>query len=70
MMRFRAPRALAPLLRIPLLIGHTGVSGAWLFYAPELDLYLTGTVDPLAWPAVPFQQVPRLVRQLGNADPR
>jgi hypothetical protein len=35
------------LLRIPLLIGQTGVSGSWLFYAPDLDLYTTGTVDQL-----------------------
>lgn len=64
MMRFQAPRLLAPLLRIPTLIGHTGSSGSWLFYAPESDLYVTGTVDQFAAPAVPFDKVPKLIRQM------
>ena len=64
MMRFQAPRLLKPLFPIPTLIGHTGASGSWLFYAPDSDLYLTGTVDQLTAPAVPFKKLPRLVRQI------
>ncbi|MFV8833580.1 serine hydrolase [Aquisalimonas sp.] len=64
MMRFQTPRLLRPFLTVPTLIGHTGVSGSWLFYAPDSDLYLTGTVDQLTAPAIPFRKLPRLVEQL------
>jgi D-alanyl-D-alanine carboxypeptidase len=67
MMRFQAPRFLRPFLSVPTLIGHTGASGSWLFYAPDSDLYLTGTVDQLNAPAVPFKKVPRLVGQMRSA---
>ena len=67
MMRFQAPRLLKPFLPIPTLIGHTGASGSWLFYAPDSDLYLTGTVDQLTAPAVPFKKLPRLVRRVRSA---
>lgn len=64
MMRFQTPRFLRPFLSIPTLIGHTGASGSWLFYAPDLDIYVTGTVDQLTAPAVPFKKVPRLLQRL------
>ena len=66
-MRFQAPRLLKPFLPIPTLIGHTGVFGSWLVYAPDSDLYLTGTVDQLTAPAVPFKKLPRLVGQIHSA---
>ncbi len=67
MMRFQAPKFLRPLFRrIPTLIGHTGVTGSWLFYAPESDLYITGTVDQLTAPAVPFKKLPSLVRRISS----
>ncbi|WP_019623368.1 serine hydrolase domain-containing protein [Thioalkalivibrio thiocyanoxidans] len=66
MMRFRTPRLLRPFFPVPTLIGHSGASGSWLFYAPEPDLYITGTVDQLKAPAVPFKQVPRLVQKISS----
>ncbi|QKT03590.1 beta-lactamase family protein [Ectothiorhodospiraceae bacterium 2226] len=64
MMRFQTPRVLKPFLSMPTLIGHTGATGSWLFYAPQLDIYITGTVDQLTAPAVPFKKVPRLLQGL------
>jgi D-alanyl-D-alanine carboxypeptidase len=64
MMRFRSPSLLKPFLSVPTLIGHTGASGSWLFYAPDSDLYITGTVDQLTAAAVPFRKVPGLVRRI------
>ena len=64
MMRFQTPGFLKWLLPYPPLIGHTGASGSWLFYAPDSDLYITGTVDQLTAPAVPFQKIPKLVRRI------
>ncbi len=64
MMRFQAPRLLRSFVSIPTLIGHSGATGSWLFYAPDSDLYITGTVDQLTAPAVPFKKLPRLVERL------
>ncbi|MBK1735505.1 serine hydrolase [Halorhodospira abdelmalekii] len=70
MMRFKTPRFLEPFLSAPTLLGHTGVSGSWLFYAPDADCYITGTVDQLTAPAVPFKKVPELVQRLSSLDSR
>ncbi len=67
MMRFKLPRFLSPWMLTPTLIGHTGASGSWLFYAPEADLYLTGTVDQLRAAALPFREVPKWIRTIQMA---
>ena len=43
--RFKTPWYFSPFKRIPELIGHSGLSGAFAFYAPEINTYLTGTVN-------------------------
>lgn len=45
--RFRTPWYFSPFQRIPELIGHSGLSGAFAFYAPEINTYLTGTVNQI-----------------------
>jgi D-alanyl-D-alanine carboxypeptidase len=44
------------------LVGHSGSTGSWLFYCPELDLLTAGTVDELAARAFPFRFIPRVLR--------
>jgi CubicO group peptidase (beta-lactamase class C family) len=63
-MRFRYPRFLAPIKPVPEIIGHTGVSGSWLFYCPDLDMILAGDVSQITAGAVPFQFVPKILRVL------
>lgn len=43
------------------LVGHSGVTGTWLFYCPELDLHLTGTVDHPNGQALPFRLMARML---------
>ncbi|MFU8817765.1 MAG: serine hydrolase domain-containing protein [Pseudomonadales bacterium] len=62
MLRFRLPRALTPLRRMPALIGHTGSTGSWLLHCPERDLLLCGTVNEASAGAVPYRFVPAQVR--------
>ncbi len=64
MMRFRIPRLFSLLHSAPPVIGHSGATGSWLFYCPELDVYLAGTVDQVAAAATPFRFVPKLLRIL------
>lgn len=66
-MRFKIPRLLTPIKPVPAIVGHTGVSGSWLFYCPELKLVLAGTANQYSAAATPFRFVPRLLRVLGDA---
>ena len=63
-MRFRYPRFLTPFNPIPEIIGHTGVSGSWLFYCPSMELILAGDVSQVTAGAVPFQTVPKILKSL------
>jgi D-alanyl-D-alanine carboxypeptidase len=62
MMRFRLPRILTPLRPMPPVVGHSGSTGTWLFYCPELNLLLSGTVDQVTAGAVPYRLIPKLLR--------
>jgi CubicO group peptidase (beta-lactamase class C family) len=57
-MRFALSRPLAGGRRLPALIGHTGSTGSWLWYSPELGLLSAGTVDQTSAATVPFRVVP------------
>ena len=59
-MRLRMPRFLRPFFRTAEIIGHTGVSGSWLFHSPEHDLFMAGTVDQTAAAPLPFRFVPKV----------
>jgi CubicO group peptidase (beta-lactamase class C family) len=65
MMRLKMPRIFTPFKPVPAFVGHTGVTGSWLFYCKELDLYLCGTVDQVSEAALPFRFVPKLLRIFG-----
>jgi D-alanyl-D-alanine carboxypeptidase len=62
--RFRLPRVFTPLRPIPKVVGHTGVTGSWLFHCPDLDVITAGTVDQAMAAPVPYRFVPRLLRAL------
>ena len=65
--RFRLPRLLNAGRRAPTLIGHTGASGSWLFWCPEHELYLAGTVDQTTAAGLPYQRLPRAIRRLHSS---
>lgn len=58
LMRFQLPRILTPWQAVPAVIGHTGSTGCWLFYCPDLDVYLSGSVNEVTAGAVPFGSSP------------
>lgn len=61
-MQFQLPWLFSPLRPMPQVFGHTGSSGCWLFYCPDLDLYLTGAADDLTAGALPYRFVPALLK--------
>lgn len=52
---FRLPWYFSPLKRFPDLIGHSGLSGAFLFFCPERNLYFSGTVNQVSRPQTSFR---------------
>jgi D-alanyl-D-alanine carboxypeptidase len=44
-MRFALPAFASRMLKVPPVWGHTGSTGSFLYYAPDLDLYMAGTID-------------------------
>jgi D-alanyl-D-alanine carboxypeptidase len=69
LMRFALSRPLAGGRHLPALLGHTGSTGSWLWWCPELDLLLAGTVDQTAAAPVPFRAVPRVLSGLTPRRP-
>ncbi|MFH1965040.1 MAG: serine hydrolase domain-containing protein [Acidobacteriota bacterium] len=67
-MRFRLPRIFTPLHPMPLVLGHTGSTGCWLFYCPERDMLLSGSVDEATAGALPYRIVPKLLHILGTSS--
>ncbi len=59
-MRFELPWLFSPFKRQPTLLGHSGLSGAFAFYAPSKATFLAGTVNQLANRSTSF----RLMLQL------
>ncbi|TVP94569.1 MAG: class A beta-lactamase-related serine hydrolase [Acholeplasmatales bacterium] len=66
MMRFNMPKLFSGFKRMPTAYGHTGVGSAFLFYVPELELILTGTVGQIRYTALPFQWLPKVLIGLKN----
>jgi CubicO group peptidase (beta-lactamase class C family) len=64
MMRFRVPRLFTLLAPMPEVVGHTGSTGCWLFYCPELEVMIAGSVEDAAAGAVPFRITPEILKIL------
>ena len=60
-MRFALPRYFSPLRPAPPMIGHSGASGAVLFYVPDLDLTISGTVNQIKKRSLSYNLMVRLV---------
>jgi CubicO group peptidase (beta-lactamase class C family) len=67
MMHFKIPRLFSPFHAVPAVIGHSGVTGSWLFYCQELDTLLAGTVNQLIAGAVPFRYIPKILQAVEAA---
>jgi CubicO group peptidase (beta-lactamase class C family) len=58
------PRVLRPAYPAPAVIGHTGSTGSWLFFCPQLDLFFAGTLDQANAGARPFRLVSKVLRMV------
>lgn len=64
MARFRLPRIFSPFKAMPELLGHSGLSGAFAFYSPLRNVYLTGTVNQIHYPSTSFKLMLQLINSI------
>lgn len=64
LMRFQLPKVFTSMKSLPAVIGHTGSTGCWLFWCPEIDIYFSGSVDEASAGAVPYRIMPELLKTL------
>lgn len=64
LMRFKLPRIFSPFKSVPELLGHSGLSGAFSFYCPEKDMYLTGTVNQASYPDLSYKLMVKMINIL------
>jgi D-alanyl-D-alanine carboxypeptidase len=63
--KFYLPRLLSPFHPVPEMVGHCGSNGSVAFYVPDMDLYITGTINQQARPNVAFQTMIKIINKLG-----
>lgn len=68
-MRFALPRFMTGFRRVPPMIGHSGASGAVAFHVPEIDLYVTGTVNQVKKRSLVYQLLTRIVMIVSKREP-
>jgi hypothetical protein len=64
MQQFSMPRILSPFRPIPDMVGHGGSTGSVAFYVPDIDLYMTGSVNQQARANIAFQTMIKIVNNL------
>ncbi len=67
MMRFRLPLFFGHFYQMTEVVGHSGLTGSWLFYCPRLDCYFSGTVNQVTAGAIPYRVIPKLVKILNTS---
>jgi D-alanyl-D-alanine carboxypeptidase len=67
LMLFALPRYYSPLQPIPPMVGHSGASGAVLYRVPELDLYISGTVNQIKKRSLSYNLMTRLAMMCRSA---
>lgn len=58
------PRILSPFYPVPDMLGHSGSTGSVAFYVPEMDLYITGSINQQASPNIAFQTMTKITNKL------
>lgn len=60
LMRYQLPRWMTGIRRTPELIGHSGSTNSFAFYAPELRCHIVGTLNQLDNPARAFKLITKV----------
>lgn len=63
-MRFQLPAIFTMFRKMPAFIGHSGLSGAFAYYIPEKDLFLTGTVNQINNPGTSYKMLIQIINSI------
>ena len=61
LMRFKLPKSFTMGKNVPVLYGHSGLSGAFAYYAPETDTYYSGTVNQIFKPGTSYKLLVKIL---------
>ncbi len=67
-MRYRLPRWMTGFRQLPELIGHSGATNSFTFYAPDLGCHIVGTLNDLDKPARAFKLMMKVANALRQAN--
>ncbi len=62
--KFYIPRILSPFHSVPDMVGHCGSTGSVAFYIPDMDLFITGSINQQAKPNIAFQTTIKIINTL------
>ena len=62
--KFHMPRIFSPFHPVPDMVGKCGSTGAVAFYVPDMDIYITGSVNQQASPNIAFQTMIKIINKL------
>ena len=62
--KFYMPRILSLFHPVPDMVGHCGSNGSVAFFVPDMDIYITGTINQQARPNIAFQTMIKIINIL------
>jgi len=67
-MRYRLPRWMTGLQRVPEFIGHSGATNSFAFHVPELGFHVVGTLNDFDKPARAFKLLMKVAGVVGDTQ--
>ena len=62
--KFYMPRIFSPFRSVPDMVGHCGSTGSVAFHVPDMDLYITGSINQQAKPNIAFQTLIKIINEM------
>lgn len=59
--KFQLPRLFTMFHTYPALVGHSGLSGAFAYYCPDRDIWITGTVNQVKNPDISYRLMVKIL---------
>jgi D-alanyl-D-alanine carboxypeptidase len=63
-MYFKLPWVITKVMRVPLLWGHSGSTGSFLYYSDDLNLYIAGSINQVESKSKPFRLMLRVMKAI------
>jgi D-alanyl-D-alanine carboxypeptidase len=63
-MYFKLPWVITKVMKLPLLWGHSGSTGSFLYYSDDLNLYIAGSINQVESKSKPFRLMLRVMKAI------